>query len=297
MSEQEPKVLVLGTGPVGTGLARSLRIANVSVLGIWGRNPVALADAAEKAKVFAAAGTKPPLALAAEADVLVLAVRDAAIAEVASMLAEGGCLAHAPILLHCSGSISSGQAFASVLSELGGHGLLHPLRALARGDLAENFHGTTFGVQGDEAGLAAATNLCTALGGRPLPLEAAQMPGYHTAAVFASNYLVALMDVALAMAEASGLDREASREGLLALAEGALAGARKQGTLAALTGPIRRGDAAPIAGHLQFLQANLPTATDLYAEIGRWTLGMSRRCGNASEAELSAIERLLGQSE
>ncbi len=295
MSES-PKVLVLGAGSVGTSLALSLRLAGAQVLGIWGRSPEALAIAAANAQVPGVSGTAPPVALCHEAEILIVAVRDSAIAEVAVLLENGGHLAQAPIILHCSGAVSGEQAFAGVQAKLGGRGLIHPLRALPRGLVVESFRNTTFGVQGDAGGLAAATRLCELLGGRALSLEANQMPGYHAAAVMASNYLVALLDVAIATAEASGLDATHARLGLLELAEGALAGVRRSGTLAALSGPIRRGDLAPVAEHMQALAAALPTATDLYSEMGRWTIAMSRRCGDASEAELTAIERLLAKS-
>jgi predicted short-subunit dehydrogenase-like oxidoreductase (DUF2520 family) len=260
---------------------------------MWGRRDDALKQAAMVAGVHGFSGSEAPLAEVQEANILVLAVRDAAIAEVAANLAAGGHLENAPVLLHCSGALSAQEALGGAASLAGGLGILHPLRALAPGVLVETFKGTSFGVQGDPAGRSAAGSLCAALEGRLLALEAGQMPEYHAAAVLASNYVVALMNVAETLAESAGLDAAATRAGLLDLAEGALESVRQQGTLPALTGPIRRGDRGTVERHLAALANRLPAASKLYSELGRWTLAMARECGDADEAELDEIYEVL----
>ncbi len=293
MSEKGPRVFMLGAGTVATSLARSLALTGIEVLGMWGRSPEALKRASSAAGVPGFSGAEAPLAEVNEADIVVLAVRDAAIAEVAEMLARGGYLSRAPVLLHCSGAISAEEALHDAAPTAGGFGILHPLRAMAPGVVVESFAGTTFGIQGDQAGRLAAASLCAALSGKHLTLEASQMRGYHAAAVMASNYLVALMNVAESLAAGAGLDANATRAGLLDLAQGALASVRDQGTLPALTGPIRRGDRATVEGHLQAIARTLPAATDLYSQLGRWTVGMARHCGDADESELTEIDSIL----
>jgi predicted short-subunit dehydrogenase-like oxidoreductase (DUF2520 family) len=288
-------VFFIGAGTVATGLARSLSLAGGEVLGMWGRRKDALALAAAEAGVPGFSGRQPPLAEVGQAKLVILAVRDAAISEVAAMLAAGGFLDHAPVLLHCSGAVSAEAAMQPAAPMAGGYGILHPLRAMAPGVLVESFEGTTFGVQGDKAGRAAAASLCSALAGNLLPLEASQLPAYHAAAVTASNYVVALLHMAESLASAAGMDSEATRKGLMDLAEGAIAGVRREGTLAALTGPIRRGDRATVEGHLQALAEILPAATGPYTEVGQWTLGMARKCGDAEESELDDIQRVLSK--
>lgn len=297
MSVSSTRVFVLGAGPVATSLACSLRLAGTEMVGMWGRNKSALDPAAALAQVDGFSGSQPPLAELQRAGLVILAVRDAAISEVASTLAKGGYLAHAPILLHCSGAVSAEEALHNAAGLAGGIGLLHPLRALAPGVLVESFAGTTFGIQGDAAGRAAAEELCRTLSGRPLLLEAHQMAGYHTAAVMASNYAVALMDVALTLVAKTGLDPEAARSGLMELAQGALAGVGEKGTLQALTGPIRRGDLGTVQGHLGIINDRLPEAAELYRALGDWTLDMARKCKDAPEAELDEIKHLFAKTE
>lgn len=287
------RVFILGAGTVATCLARCLRVAGIDVIGMWGRREEALKQAASVAGVPGFSGSEAPLTEVQEANIIVLAVRDAAIAEVAGNLAASGHLAKAPVLLHCSGALSAQEALGAAANLAGGIGILHPLRALAPGVLVDTFKGTTFGVQGDKAGRSAAGSLCAALEGRLLALEAGQMPEYHAAAVMASNYVVALMNVAETLAESAGLDAVATRAGLLDLAEGALESVRQEGTLPALTGPIRRGDRGTVERHLEVLADRLPEAATLYSELGRWTLAMARQCPGADTLELNEIYEVL----
>lgn len=295
-SPSGPKVFLVGSGPTATVLAGALAQAEVPVLGLWGRTPAKVSVAASRAQVSGFSSAEAPLDLVREAEVLVLAVRDAAITEVAEGLLASGHLASRPVLLHCSGSMSASSAFAGVASHTAGIGLLHPLRALSPGDQPTTMSGTTFGVEGDLGGRAAAESLCAALGGRLLSLTAEQMPGYHAAAAIASNYVVALMDVAAALVEAQGLDRDLARAGFLELAMSALKNVQTRGLPQALTGPIRRGDSRTVEGHLQAIEKSLPAAGPLYRELGTWAVALSRRCGDASETELSEIAEMFAGS-
>lgn len=288
-----PKVFMIGAGPVAVNLARSLCAAGVPVLGIWARRPEAVATAAAYAQVPGFKDVQPPMAQILDAEVLILAVRDAAIAEVAQRLVVGNYLANAPVLLHCSGAVAAEVALEGARASASGLGLLHPLRAMVPGVIAESLAGTTFGVEGDAQGRLAASKLCEALGGTILSLRAEQMSAYHAAAVMASNYLMTLLDVAESLASEAGLDRESIRSGIIDLAEGALAGAREGGPVSSLTGPIRRGDEATIEAHIGAIAEHLPGAATIYSQLGHWTVAMARQCGDAAESELDDIAKLL----
>lgn len=293
MSDRTPSVFVVGAGPAGSALAGALSEAGIGVLGLWGRTPSKVTEAARLADVPGFSDAEPPRPLLRSAEVIVLAVRDAAISEVAEGLLASGHLDGAPTLLHCSGAISAELAFAGVADQVAGMGLLHPLRALAPGVPVRSLQGTTFGVQGDTRGRSAAAALCEALGGRMLALEASQMAGYHAAAAIASNYLVALMDVATGLMKAEGLEAGPAAAGLLDLAAGALQNVEKRGLPEALTGPIRRGDGQTVDRHLQAVHKSLPEASALYSALGLWTARLAGQCGDATEEELQVITDLL----
>jgi predicted short-subunit dehydrogenase-like oxidoreductase (DUF2520 family) len=278
---------------VGTALAGALRRGGVPVLGLWARKPQAARSASAVSGVASYSAAPPDLLL--ECDVVILAVRDEAIAEVAEMLLNTGLITRRHVMLHCSGVLSSAEALATVRDRLGGVGTLHPLRAIADGRKGMHaLRGTVFGVEGDHRGAAVATALARALGGTPLLLSSTQMAAYHTAAAMASNFVVALLAAAAELLATAGIAEEDATAALLPLAQGSLDNVGEHGLASGLTGPIRRGDVATVERHMNLL-AGLGDLADLYRVLGRRALALARRAGDAAEADLDAIARLLGR--
>ena len=73
---------------------------------------------------------------------------------------------------------------------------------------------------------------------------------YHAAAVFASNYAVALLAVAEQLMVRAGVGAADAQAALARLAAGAVENVAAHGPIAALTGPIVRGDAETVERHL-----------------------------------------------
>src|SRR5690606_34361034 len=84
VTKRNPNTFIVGAGPVATALAGAMRLGGIPVLGLWARTPQAARSAGAIAGVASYSTAPPDLML--EADVVVLAVRDDAIAEVATML-------------------------------------------------------------------------------------------------------------------------------------------------------------------------------------------------------------------
>jgi predicted short-subunit dehydrogenase-like oxidoreductase (DUF2520 family) len=61
----------------------------------------------------------------------------------------------------------------------------------------------------------------------------------------------------------------------------------------ALTGPVRRGDAAGVAKHLLLLNERLPSAVPLYCAAGLAQLPLARAISDAPASALDAIEVIL----
>ncbi len=275
MSKRSPNTFVIGAGPVATVLAASLRRGGVPVLGLWARRPDAARAAARAAGVAGFSSAPPDLLL--ESDAVILAVRDSAISEVAAMLCGTGLITKRHVLLHCSGAIPSGEAFAEVEGKVGGVGTLHPLRAISAGsvnEIAAGLRGTVFGVEGDATAQLVAKRLVAAMGGAALPLERQQMAAYHAAAAMASNYVVALVDAAAQALAASGMPMDQAVSALVPLAQGALANLAEHGAQRGLTGPIRRGDAQTVQRHLAALAVR-PETQALYRALGRATVELA----------------------
>ncbi len=282
------RVFILGAGPVATTLAAALRIAGVSVVGLWARRASAAKESGERADVPHFTGTWPDEVRLAST--LILAVRDDAIAEVAKRLAADGILDSSQVLLHCSGAQAATTAFANL--PVRGRGLLHPLRAIADPMSAiPELATTTFGIEGDPVGLGMARKLCDALGASTLVLQARQMSAYHAAATIMSNYLVSLADLATEVLANAGIDD--ADGAFLHLAQGALDNLHRQGLPHALTGPIRRGDSATVAAHLDTLEQGPIACSQLYRLLALRALGLSHQIGEADELKLTKIAELL----
>ena len=115
--------------------------------------------------------------------------------------------------------------------------------------------------------------LARTLGARPRRVGDGDRVLYHAAAVFVSNYLDVLLSEGVQLLEAAGWSAKDATSGLLALAEGTLASVRKRGPVAALTGPVRRGDVTTVERHLSALSG--------LAAAAAWG---SRSCGASSSA-------------
>src|SRR5262249_35080571 len=148
-----------------------------------------------------------------DAEVVVLAVRDEAISGVAAQVL--AALAQPPILLHCAGALGGGEPVAGLVPP--GGGALPPLGLFCgrRGRGAPFC--AVFGIEGDEAGVAAAREIVARVGGVPLLLDATQLGRYHAAAALVSNGTVGLVDAGVALLESVGLGAAQARSALTSL--------------------------------------------------------------------------------
>jgi predicted short-subunit dehydrogenase-like oxidoreductase (DUF2520 family) len=209
-------------------------------------------------------------------DLLLIAVPDGVLAEVAERLATRP---QAAVALHTSGSRD-----AAVLAPLRpsgtAAGTLHPLKAFPRVLSApEEASGVFFALDGEPAALALARRLVAAWGGVAGEVPTAARPLYHFAATLAAGGVATLLATAADLAARAGLPPEVA-SGYLELARGTVAAAiasspRAPGlaaALAAITGPVARGDLATVQTHFEALRATSPERLDLARELARETL-------------------------
>jgi predicted short-subunit dehydrogenase-like oxidoreductase (DUF2520 family) len=171
-------------------------------------------------------------------------------------------------------------------------GSFHPLQSFSEPRPPAVFRGIVVAVDASSKALRRRlAALARRLGARPQPVADSQRVLYHAAAVFASNYEDVLLDVAVGLLQAAGWSEKEAVGGLGALAEGALVNVRKRGPVAALTGPIRRGDAETVRRHIAALSALEATGVqrrlhlvDLYRMLGAIALEIAREAGLDSAA-------------
>lgn len=172
-----------------------------------------------------------------DGDVYYLAVRDGALAEVASTLPRDR------VVLHASGANGAG-----VLGHPRG-GVLHPLMTFPGPEVGlPDLRGVGARVDGPDDVRAVAGELARALG--MVPVACDDPVAWHLAASMVSGHLAALFLDAAALLSRAGVPDAA--QVLRPLAVESLRRAAESGS-SAITGPAARGDEATVAAHLAWL--------------------------------------------
>ncbi len=288
-------VFVMGAGVVGTALAAWLVRAGVRVNGVHGR-PVGLSDTARALPgVVASTGDIP--AVISASDVIIIAVRDERIPEVARRLVDEQRLRPGQVVLHTSGAHAAASILATARPHVRAVGTLHPLVSFADARLAiEGLAPIAFGVEGDEPARALADRLVRALGARAVLLDAESLPLYHAGAVFASNYVVALADTAQRLLVAAGVPPGDALPALIPLLSSVVQNLAELGLPGALSGPVERGDVSTVEQHVRALETRAPEALELYRLLGRDVLRLAREKSSLAGEAASRLEALFGAS-
>ncbi|MET3130147.1 putative short-subunit dehydrogenase-like oxidoreductase (DUF2520 family) [Oxalobacteraceae bacterium GrIS 1.11] len=265
---------IVGAGHVGRVFGRLFAASGaLSVQDVLTRSPAS----ARAALDFIGAGSAVAgYAQLRRADVVMLAVGDDQIAPACAALACAGQL-DGVVVFHCSGALA-----ASHLHSAGAVGALlasvHPIRSFADpAAVARDFAGTFCGVEGDAAALEVLLPALLALGARPVPIDAAAKTLYHAAAVFASNYLVTVLDAALRAYQAAGIPEPVARQLVQPLVDETVANVFRLGAAQALSGPIARGDSATVETQRRALQEWDGASGALYQALIEPTAALARR--------------------
>jgi len=291
--EPTPSVFIIGAGIVGTALAARLVRAGVPVIGLHGRQ-VELTDAARAISgVVGSTGEIPDIM--SESDIIIISVRDERIREVAERLVNEKRLRPNQVVLHTSGANAAAGILSTVRPHVRAVGTLHPLVSFADARVAvEHLSEVAFGIEGDEPAKALAKRLVRALGARAVFLEAENLPLYHAGAVLASNYVVALADMAQRLFVTAGVPQEQALPALIPLLSSVVQNLAKVGLPAALTGPVERGDVSSVEQHLRTLESRAPDMLELYRLIGRDVLRLAREKSNLEPETVKRLESLFG---
>lgn len=234
---EDMRIAVVGRGRLGPALTMALAAAGVQVDGPLGRG----ADGGD-------------------ADVVLLAVPDAAIAEAASVVKPG------KLVGHCSG--------ASTLQPLAPHEAfsIHPLMTVTTaGALLEGASCTIAG--STLRAVAVAATLATALGMEPVIVADEDRDLYHAAASMAANFLVTVLGGAERMFDTVGVDREHVAPLVRTAAENWV----RLGAERSLTGPIARGDDETVARQRAAIVARAPELLPLWDALAAATLELAAR--------------------
>jgi predicted short-subunit dehydrogenase-like oxidoreductase (DUF2520 family) len=269
-----PTLNIVGAGHVGRVLGRLFAASGSYVVqDVLTRSHASARDATSFMQAGRALADGASLR---QADAWMLAVGDDQITPVCAQLAASGLLQGA-LVFHCSGAKSSAALDAA--SKAGALvASVHPVRSFADpAAVAGNFDGTFCGVEGDAAALAQLAPALSAIGARMVVIDASAKTVYHAAAVFASNYLVTVVDAALRAYQAAGIPADVALELARPLATETLANVFRLGPAAALSGPIARGDLETVARQQHAVDGwDRPTGA-LYAALVDATTALALR--------------------
>ena len=256
MEQQQRTVALIGPGRAGTTIALGLVELGWTTVAVAGRAP----DAASTASAAACLSTRAALVteVAQGAALVIVATPDRAIEQALSSAEPS--IEPGALVVHLAGSRGL-DVFDALLSCRTGVrvGAMHPLQSFPSTTVGlERLHGAWAAVAGDPQ----VTHLARMLGMRPFELADSDRTRYHTAAVVASNHLVALLGQVERLAAGCNVPFEAFAPLVLASVDNAFT----LGPAVALTGPVERGDLATVEEHLRDLD---PAERDAYRALAR----------------------------
>lgn len=228
------RLTIAGPGRAGGSIALAAARAGHEIAGVLSRSP----DNAYGPDV----GWDDRLP---ECDLLLIAVRDEAIEEVAARLAPNA--GSVPVAAHMSGFTP-----VTALGDLSRTGVatggFHPLQTLPdpeRG--AATLAGAFVGIGGDAKAMEALSELAESLGMSPFPLSDESRPAYHAGAAAAANFVITALATAGDLMIGARIDPVVTRP----LVDQAVANLYEIVAESPLTGPIARGDISTVIGQLE----------------------------------------------
>jgi predicted short-subunit dehydrogenase-like oxidoreductase (DUF2520 family) len=266
------RVFLYGAGKVGRALTKAIRAAG------WTATLRAARDGIPK----------KPIA----ADLVVLCVRDRDLASTAAALASAGVVPRRAACVHAAGALGP-EPLAALRGACAGVGQMHPMISFASPTKFPTLARGQVHVQGDPAAVARARALAKKLGMSPRTVTKLDTIGYHAAAGLVANGAAALAAVGAELLVQSGVARDVAPRMLGPLLRSVAENVEHLGFPDALTGPVRRGDAAAIGRQAALLRQRLPDAVPLFLAAARAQLPLARALGEAPEDAFDAIERVL----
>ncbi len=285
----QPTIALIGPGRAGSVLVRALHRAGYPIAAVHGRRPE---PAQALAKEVGARATRTSAGALDLAELTILAVPDAAVADLARDLAEAQCSSAGKSVVHTSGAQDRTPLTPLKLAGLR-TGVFHPLQGFNPSpDAVRNLPGTLFGIDADGALRATLDQLARDLGGEPFDLAGVDRGRYHAAAALLSNFTVTLFYEAEGLMEQAGLHPAIARRGLIALLRGTLHNLNQGEVANALTGPLARGDAATIQRHLEALKMDRDLQR-LYRRLAARTIRLAERSGRLTSQQIDALNPTL----
>ena len=297
-SKETLNIAVIGLGKVGLALSQLIKKHGQSgqkyQLIAAGRNVEDTTDKLNKLGVDIEVTTAQEAIRGA--DLCLLTVKDSEIQKLCELYSKE--FRTGSVVAHCSGTLDSGILVSAKQHSGALICSMHPLNTFpthkAAIDTLDNpQHNTYVYAEGDQKALDKCDLLFSDLGFNSVTISRDAKPLYHAACVFASNYLVSLIDASLTTAQAAGIDKDSFTKSIMPLAKSTLSNIEQIGSVNALSGPIARGDADTVATHIEMLAKLDSSLQDSYVNLGRRALELALAKADLSEDSIQKLKEAL----
>jgi predicted short-subunit dehydrogenase-like oxidoreductase (DUF2520 family) len=283
-NNKKDAIAILGLGKVGAALGFLLKSSGYNVAAVSDRS----AEALKRGIRYTGGEIYPdPLQAALRAKIIFITTCDDSIKSVCDEISKNGGVAPGKKVVHTSGA--SGLDLLESARDSGAKvASIHPIQSFAdTAGAIENIPGSTFGITSEEEIKNWSVQIVKDIGGIPFLVSEKDKPLYHAAACIASNYLVTLMDTALEVYCALGLNPEEATKAFWPLVRGTIKNMERRGITRSLTGPISRGDIETLKKHILALKNGTPKFLNLYCNMGALTadLGIKNETLSAEKSE------------
>ncbi|KRB43751.1 Rossmann-like and DUF2520 domain-containing protein [Terrabacter sp. Root181] len=282
---------VVGAGRVGSVLGAALARAGHVVTGVSAVSEESLERAAA---LLPGVPVKPIPEVVSGADLVVLAVPDDALADLVAGLSATGTFTPGQLVMHTSGAHGISVFEAAVDSDIVPLAL-HPAMTFTGTELdLDRLHDCCFGVTTTDLARPLGEALVIEMGGDPVWISEEDRVTYHAALAHGSNHLVTLVAQSMQLLGEAGVDDPARV--LEPLLTAALSNTLQRGD-AALTGPVARGDAGTVAGHVAMLRKVAPDIRPTYLALARATAQRALLSGRLRASDAGPLLELLAHEE
>lgn len=283
---------VISAGRVGSVLGAALQRVGHEVVGVSAVSDASLRRAEE---LLPGVPIEPPDVVAGHAELLVLAIPDDAIPGMVRGLASAGALRPSQLIVHTSGA--QGVAALAPAAALGALPMaMHPAMTFTgRSEDVDRLSDACMVITADEiTGWSVAESIAIELGMEPVRLPEEARPLYHAALTHGANHLITLVNECQQLLRDAGV--EVPGRVMAPLLSASLDNALRLGDRA-YTGPVVRGDAGTVRGHLRTLSEADPGVVPGYRELARRTAFRAERSGVLRDDVAARVREALDEEQ
>ncbi|CUS80590.1 Predicted oxidoreductase, contains short-chain dehydrogenase (SDR) and DUF2520 domains [Candidatus Kryptonium thompsonii] len=263
-------IAIVGAGRVGTLMAKFLsQVLGHRIIAVVSRSDESIERFLKRVKADVA--SKSIHDLPSEVEVIFITTSDSAIKEVAEKISKLENLNFKNLVVyHTSGVLTSDvlDSLHRCGSEVGS---LHPIYSVSHFDYTvDEIKKIKFTLEGSKKIYDITKWIFYNFDSNIFPIDKSCKVLYHIACVFASNYVIALLNAIGEILRKANLNVD--DKFLIPLVEASLKNADELGVVNALTGPIERGDLETLELHLNELKDKFPEILPLYSSLAIETI-------------------------